>query len=470
MGKKPYSYIAFSTADTETAEPLAELLEQEGYRFWFNSKVRPNEEDIAEIGKRLGSSAVTILVMSENAMRDPIIAAAIESTIERRMPLVVYMTHETEDTVAYLHTLFERSGKLVTLRAWEQSFLSSNSVRQTLEITKGLTYSQVEKLYEIGTRILSGDESTKEQVDTAMQGLSCAAANEYPPAMKLLGDIALGRARSMGGSYSTAVAYYKAASEKGDVGSVYQLGCLIADGEGFAKNPAQALQFIAVAAVNNIADAQFRLAEMMEYGNGVAQNRRDATKWYLRALENGDRRSYLMLADRYLNGDTVTRDEQTAAEYYKEAANDGSAEAELMLAKMYRDGVGVRADAERSNEYFLKAAEKGIAEAQYNYGLHLYNEKKYVEAFKWLMLSVDGSEEVESAEPNALYLIGHCYENGYGTSKDRTKAFMNYYIASKLGHTKARESVANCYKHGYGVPMNKRAAAFFDPKGMVGAE
>ncbi len=464
QGKRPYSYIAFDPNDSVIADALLESLEQEGYRFWLNEKISPREEDFTEIGKKLGLSSATVLVLTENAISNGIVKAVVESTIERRNPLVIYMTYENPELLAYLHDLFDTAVNVVILRTWEQPFLSSNSVRQALLSTKGLTYAQESELYSVGMEILSSDTATHEQMDDAMKRISYSASNEFPPALNFLGNIALERARAGSDSYSSAVLYYKVAAEKGDIDSIYKLGCLIADGEGFAKNNAAALPFLAIAAVHEIADAQYRIAEMMEYGAGAVPNRAEATNWYKKALLNGDRRAYIKLAHRYLNGETVEKDEAVAAEYYTEAAKDGSAEAYFVLAKLYRDGVGVRSNSEKSQEYFFLAADKGISEAQYNYGMCLYKDKKYVEAFKWLMLSVSDLADGATPEPDALYVIAKCCEKGLGTAKDRAKAFLYYYSAAKLGHTRSRLAVAECYKKGIGVPVNKRAAAFYDTK------
>ncbi len=464
QGKRPYSYIAFDPNDAMIADVLLESLEQEGYRFWLNEKTTPSEEDFAEIGKKLGSSSATVLVLTENSISNGLINAVVESTVERRAPLVIYMTYENPELLSYVHNLFDTAVNVVIFRTWEQPFLSSNSVRQALLPTKGLTYAQVSELYSMGMEILSSDTATREQMNDAMKGISYSASNEFPPALNFLGNIALERARTGNDSYSSAVVYYKVAAEQGDIDSIYKLGCLISDGEGFAQNNSAALPFLAIAAVHGVADAQYRIAELMEHGSGLTQNRSEATKWYFKALENGDRRSYIKLAQRYLNGETVERNEQIAAEYYIEAARDGSAEAYLVLAKLYRDGIGVHESAEKSQEYFLLAAEKGIAEAQYNYGMCLYKEKKYVEAFKWLMLSVSDLPDDVTPEPDALYAIARCCKDGLGTAQDRSKAFLYYYSAAKLGHTKSRRAVAECYKRGIGVPINKRAAAFYDTK------
>ncbi len=463
-GNKPFSYVAFTYQDAEIAEKLLDEMEEDGYRYWLNAKLSPNEKELMEISKRLSASSATVLVLTHNSMNDRIVNAVVENTVERRCPLVVYLTLETSEIMEYLNGLFERLSQVVVIRVWEQSFNSLNSVRQALAQTKGLTDAQAAYYYDTGIETIKSGTTSYDDITLAMKNISYAASAEYPPALNFLGDLALEKARQGLESYSTVVLYYKMAVERGYLESIYRLGCLIEDGEGFAPNPAVAASYIAIAAVKGIADAQYRFAEMLDTGNGMKMNRQDAASWYIKALEGGDRRAYLKLAYRYLTGDTVTRDETRAAEYFTEAAKDEVPEAFLMLAKLYRDGVGVKKNESKAEEYFFKAADAGISEAQYQYALCLRKEKKYVESFKWLNVSYQKLPDGEKVNPDVLYEIAECHAKGLGTATDRQTAFLYYYDAAKRGHQKAKAAVAECYKKGLGVPVNKKAAGFYNPK------
>lgn len=463
-GNKPFAYIAFTPVDAHYADSLLDSLDNEGYRYWLNDRINPSEKDMTDISKRLLSSYATVLILTENAVNDRLIKAVMDNTVERRSPIVVYKVEESEGITEYLRGLFERFSQVVVLRAWEQGFSSSNSVRQVLATTKGLTEEKAERFYLAGIEAIRSGAESNEDIVKAMKNITYAANGEYPPALHFLGDIALEKARAGVESYSTAVVYYKMAAEQGYLDSIYRLGCLIADGEGFEAAPSVAAKYIAIAAVKGIADAQYRFAEMLDEGKGIPINREDASNWYKKALENGDRRAYLKLAYRYMNGDTVTRDENLALEYFEEAAKDDAADAYFMLANMYRDGIGAKKNAEKSMDCFLKAAKAGITEAQYNYALCLQREKKYVEAFKWLNVAATEIPEGERINPDVLYEIAECYAKGNGTDLDRRKAFLYYYDAATRGHHKGKMAVADCYRRGIGVPVNKKAAGFYNPK------
>ena len=460
-GTLPFAYIAFDYADCADTEELLDFLDENGYRYWFNSRITLNDTDITEVSERLNASCVAVIVLTENSCKDRLVSSVIENMLMKRCPIVIYITNETEEVSQYLGELLLRQ-KLIVFRAGSQPLSTSNSVRQALSEAKGITKSEAERLYEDGMKILRASDASPDDVAKAMKNVSLAAENEYPPALCFHGDIALAKARNGYDTYSSAVSYYRAASNEGYIDAIYKLGCMIADGEGFEADASSAAAYLAIAAIKGYADAQYRLAEMMDKGNGIEADRIEASSWYKKALAGGDRRAYMNLAYRYLNGDTLVKNEEIAAKYFIEAAKDGNKDACFMLAKLYRDGVGVKQNEEISTGYFLKAANAGIAEAQYYYAMALCKSKSYVEAFRWLNVAASGLKEGEKAAPEVLYEIGCCYDKGRGAEQNHVKAFLYFHDAAELGHAKAKAAVAECYKKGIGVPVNKKAAAYFE--------
>ncbi len=460
-GSKPYSYIAFGISDADKVEQLIDNLDGEGYRYWFNPKITPNEKDVKEILERMKNSSVSVVVLSSGITDDALFSDVVEYLISKRTPFVVYMAENTPELAEYLGKLLERAKGVVVFREWEQKFGTSNSLKQALSVTKGIPRETAKKFYDSGISAMRDENATPEAMGEGLKNIMYAAEYEYPPALCFLGDFALEKARCGMESYSTAVAYLKSAVKMGDADAIYKLGCLIADGECFEKNPELARPYITYAAKTGVTDAQFRYAEMLDNGNGVPKNREEATVWYKKALDGGERRAYLPLAKRYLEGECINRNETVAAQYFAEAAEDGSDEAILTLAKLYRDGVGVKKDALKSEAYFRMAAEKEIPEAQYEYAKILQGKKNYTEAFRWLGYAVLEREYGDKPLPEALYELGQCYSFGNGTDIDRRTAFMYYHKAALAGNEDAKEALAECYKKGIGVAVNKRAAEFF---------
>lgn len=461
-GVKPYSYVAFNYRDALVADKLLDELEATGHRFWFNPKLELDESGFKEIYGKINGSAVTLLILSEYSVSDSVIAAVIERTVMKRTPLLVYMLNETPEISAYLNVLLEKIGNVIVIRVWEQELSQSNAARQALAVTKGLTDEQAAYIFNSGLQVLQSYGASREQLTNAMKSITYAATNEYPPALDFLGDVALEKARNGYESYSRAVSYYKASAELGSIHSIYTLGCMLADGEGFEKNSYKAVTYLLIAAENGYPDALYRLAVMTDKGDGIKIDRVEASTLYKKALESGDRRAYMNLAYRYLNGDMLAKDEHKAAEYFLEAAKDGNAHAYLEIAKLYRIGLGIQRNEKLSAEYFLKAANEDIPEAQFFYALYLQKHRNYVEAFRWLQLAAREQKDGTKASSETLYAIAQCYEKGKGVEQDRRTAFLYYYEAAEKGNVKARKAVSECYRKGLGVPVNKKAAAFFE--------
>lgn len=463
-GYKSFSYIMFSPKDQTQTEILLDTLDANGYRYWLNSKLNPDKKDIDDILTHLNKAAVTIFVLTENSVNDPFLGDLLVNSLSLKKPIVVYIPENDPADRSCLNYILERNKTVVVFRAVEQDFRFTNVMKEVLKDTKGIAEKESARIYNAGLEGLRNANATPESINESMKRIMLAADYEYAPALCFLGELSLDRARRCAEPYSTAVAYFKAAVKLGNVDAIYNLGCLIADGEGFSQNYGIAQGYISMSAMQGNTDAQYRFAVMLDNGQGVRKNRNEAYKWYKKALDGGDRRAYLPLAYRYLAGDTVARNETIAAKYFTEAAEDGNIEAVIMLAKLYKDGVGVRKDMAKAESYFRRAAEENISEAQYQYAMILQSKKNYGEAFKWLKLAASERESGEEVKPEVLYEIAQCYITGRGTPVDRATAFMYYHRAALLGHVNAKAAVSDCYKKGIGVPVNKRAADFYNPR------
>ncbi len=461
-GTRAFSYIIFDKSDTDVTENLLDEFDAEGYRYWFSPKLNPDEVELQEISAKLDKAVAIVLILTKGVINDTHIKSMVEYGIERRTSFVIYAIDYSAEGTSYMNSILERAKNATVVRGWEQSFAESRTMKQVLSPTKGLTESEAEKFYRKGISVFEGNTPpTRFELAEGMKNVMYAAGQEYAPALVFLGNYALEMARQGSESYSTAIAYFKAAVKLGNIEAIYNLGCMIADGEGFAQNYDIAAPYISIAALKGIPDAQYRFADMLDNGYGMPQNREEATKWYIKALDNGDKRSYLPLAHRYLVGEHLRRDENVATRYFIAAADEGNVEAIFMLAKLYRDGVGVRKDMIKSEEYFRRSAENEIVEAQYEYALILIGKGEYSEAFKWLNYASIEKEYGKSAPAHILFKLGQCYSLGYGTDVDRKTAFLYYHKAALAGNKDAKAALSECYRRGVGVAINKRAAEYY---------
>src|SRR6266542_1034419 len=79
----------------------------------------------------------------------------------------------------------------------------------------------------------------------------------------------------------------RAKAEAGDAQSEVELGVRYDDGEGVAKDPAEAVKWFRKAAEQNYAQAQYNLGVCFYAGEGVAKDP-EAVKWYRKAAEQNN--------------------------------------------------------------------------------------------------------------------------------------------------------------------------------------
>ena len=58
----------------------------------------------------------------------------------------------------------------------------------------------------------------------------------------------------------------------------------------------------------------------------------------------------------------------------------------------------------------------------------------------------------------AQYLLGRCYENGYGVDQDDKKRFEYMSLSSEQGNSAAMNSLGYCYDNGKGTDVNRNKA------------
>lgn len=248
-------------------------------------------------------------------------------------------------------------------------------------------------------------------------------------------------------------------------------------------------------AVRGDAQAQFLLAERYENGNGIEKSPLKAIKWYEKAAENNNADALNNLGYCYEYALGVAQSSKKAFEYYEKAAKLNNKDALYNLAICYRDGIAVEKSSEHSFNYFLKAAacENPDPEAQWEVAQCYYRgigtAQNVYKAFEYFMASA-----LNGGNPDALYMTGWCYENMVGTKarfpqryfaikyyalaaeeghsdaifklghffeqghacdQSLRKALINYEKAARKGHILAKIKLAKFYKHGIEVPKSK---------------
>lgn len=91
------------------------------------------------------------------------------------------------------------------------------------------------------------------------------------------------------GNYAEALRLLRPLADQGDASAQDTLGDMFANGEGVAKDSAEALHWYLLSAAKHDAPAQYRLGQMYENGEGVTQDKIEALHWYRLAAVEADK-------------------------------------------------------------------------------------------------------------------------------------------------------------------------------------
>ena len=212
----------------------------------------------------------------------------------------------------------------------------------------------------------------------------------------------------------------KARAEKGDAAAQFNLGVCYFDGEGVAKDAAEAVKWYRKAADQNDASAQCNLGFCYNNGHGLKKDAVQAVKWYRKAAEQNIALAQLNLGICYVDGQGVERDATLAVQWYHKAAVQGYALAQFALGVCYADGQGVEKNSAEAMKWYRKAADQNDAPAQFALG-YCYSSGEGVtkdagEAVKWYRKAAN-----QGSAP-AQFNLGVCYANGQGVAKDVVEA------------------------------------------------
>ena len=165
-------------------------------------------------------------------------------------------------------------------------------------------------------------------------------------------------------SFVEAFQLFQPLAEGGNASAQYNLGLMLANGKGVAKNEAEAVKWYRKAAEQGNASAQYNLGVMLANGKGVAQNEAEAVKWYRKAAEQGHGDAQSNLGVMYLNGDGgLLQDDLQAFAMFRKAAVIGNEYAFFNLGRMYKNGRGVARNDVLAYAYLNLAAGNGHSSA-----------------------------------------------------------------------------------------------------------
>jgi hypothetical protein len=127
-----------------------------------------------------------------------------------------------------------------------------------------------------------------------------------------------------------------AKANAGDAGAQVQVGEACLKGEGMARDPKQAVDWLTKAALQGNPEAQLRLGALYLGGRDLPKNSAESAKWYLLAADQGAAAARVQLARMHMAGAGVAKDDVEAFKWASLALAQGEKQARPILDVLRR--------------------------------------------------------------------------------------------------------------------------------------
>jgi TPR repeat protein len=238
----------------------------------------------------------------------------------------------------------------------------------------------------------------------------------------------------------------------------------------YRRNNAEAVEWYRKAADQGHAEAQCNLGILLWNGDGVARDRLDAIKWFRKAAAQGSANAQFSLGVAYVTGDAVAKDHVAAARLFLHAAEQGHDMAQYNLSVLYGKGEGVEKDCVEAYKWATLAARQnaggahaqalelasGMTGEQLQEGLNrakLFESKSNAiaapdEASPWDLVR----EFAESGDIEAQQLLAHI-------APDKGEALKWVRMSAEQGSALAQYRLGVALATGDGIPQDESEAA-----------
>lgn len=162
---------------------------------------------------------------------------------------------------------------------------------------------------------------------------------------------------------------------------------------------------------------------------------------FMQSAQNGDAEAMNALGLLYSKGEGVAMDEAAGLRWFIKAGESGYARAWFNAGTMYKNGTGTQQNFDQAYRYFSRGAAANDLFSGYGKGYMLYKglgcTQNYREAFELFSLAARMKSKA------AMYMLGLCYRNGYGTGVQADSAAFWLKKAAALGYRHAADELAS---------------------------
>lgn len=237
---------------------------------------------------------------------------------------------------------------------------------------------------------------------------------------------------------------FKLAADGGHPEAIFKLGKYHFYGYGTAKNEAEALRYLSIAAEKN-GEAAVLCGRLYEYGKTIPRDKTKAVDYYWKAADLNNREAYFRLAAKYEKGVDVQRDSLEGKRLFALATRDGTPEAIYQGAIYMISGCGLKIDMKTSYAWLSRAEELGHLQAKVVRGLFLlyglFGNKNAQEAFNLFR------EATEKGCHYGTLALAMCYTLGRAVDVDYKQGLRLATVAIEAGYVEGNYYAGICLKH-----------------------
>lgn len=298
--------------------------------------------------------------------------------------------------------------------------------------------------------------------------------------------------------YKKAFKYYKQAADKGNAWSQNKVGFMYNNGYGCAEDEGKAFEYFMKAAEQDFAEGQYWVGMCYKNGWGVNQDYTQACAWFADSADSNYVCGWRETGLCAYNGLGCEKDDEFAKQCWLYAEEQDDAESMDYLGEMELD----RENYDRAFELFRRSYELGYRRAATDLSLCYENgfgtPKDYRMAVRVLEENVDEYPEYyvqlgkiffplgtpyqnyaravqyfQKAVDNELvegyFMLGLCYSNGWGVTKDKERAKQLLQVAMDNGHEDAATAYNDIVKtEGYWDTAKKVGGGLLKALGTIG--
>ena len=175
-------------------------------------------------------------------------------------------------------------------------------------------------------------------------------------------------------------------------------------------DPAEAVRWLLLSAMQGYEYAQYRLGKLYLLGNEIEQDFPQAESWLEKASDQGNSYAKYSLAKMHLAGLATQSDEHKAVRLLRESANDGNGWAQYLLGKFYFRGEHTEKNVFEAERLLNTSAEQQNSQAQYLLAkLYLCEDgipRDAEKALHWLWESVKQKNQYAQYQLGKMLLFG----------------------------------------------------------------